>query len=168
MLLILAAICLATAVYVVANLATAPARERASLVRRAANYGHLRNVVAGPERLRFRERVLGPSAVWLARLMLRVNPRQSLDELGRKLMAAGMRNTTPQALLAAKGFCAAGGLVGGLLFGSAVSASAALTRWRPAYAPRWRAAAPGGRWTRGGPRSGRRRCGRGAPRGRRG
>jgi hypothetical protein len=81
MLLILAAACLGTAVYVVANLATTPARERAALVRRAANYGNLRSVIAGPERLRFNDRVLGPSVAWLARLMLRVNPKQSLDEL---------------------------------------------------------------------------------------
>jgi tight adherence protein C len=121
MLLILAAVCLASAVYVVANIASAPARERANLIRRAANYGNLRSVVVGPERLRFRERVVGPSASWLASLMLRVNPKQSLEQISRKLMSAGMRNATPQSFLAAKGAAGAIGLVGGLALGSAMS-----------------------------------------------
>ena len=120
MLLILALICLATAVFFVTELVTAPARERRHLVTRAAEYGRLR-VNHGRELPRFYERVLAPLVAKLAQLMLRVNPRTSLEGVSAKLMAAGMRSTSPTGFLAAKGAFAGVGLLFGVMIGSSSS-----------------------------------------------
>ena len=118
MLLFLALIALATAAYFVGEVVTAPARERRNLVTRAAQYGRLR-VVHGRELPRFRERAIAPVVTKLSRLMLRVNPRTSIDSVSAKLMCAGMRSTSPSAFLAAK----AGGAIAGLVFGLLIASS---------------------------------------------
>jgi tight adherence protein C len=120
MILILALICLATAVFFLTELMTAPARERRNLVTRAAEYGKLR-VNHGRELPRFYERVLAPLVAKLAKLMLRVNPRTSLEGVSAKLMAAGMRTTSPTGFLAAKGAFAGVGLLFGVMIGSSSS-----------------------------------------------
>jgi tight adherence protein C len=117
MLLALAVVCLASAVFVLSELVTAPARTRRNLVTRAAEYGKLR-VVHGRELPRFHERVLAPFVSKLARLMLRVNPRTSLEGVAAKLMAAGMRDRSPSGFLAAKAAFGSVGLLFGLLIGS--------------------------------------------------
>jgi tight adherence protein C len=120
MLLLLAAVCLSISVLAVANLATQPARARRARIRTAATYGRVRTSTS-PERVRFADRVLTPLVAWLSRLMLRLTPKQNLESISSLLMSAGMRNTSPQAFLAAKGGCAIGGLVLGFLVGSASS-----------------------------------------------
>ena len=118
MLLLLAAICLTLSVLAVANLATLPARNRRARIRTAATYGNVKVRKSGPERLRFADRVVTPLIAWLSRTMLRLTPKQNLESIAALLMSAGMRTTTPQMFLAAKGGCAILGLVLGLLVGS--------------------------------------------------
>jgi tight adherence protein C len=123
MLLILASICLTLAAVCVGNVATLPARNRRARIRSAATYGNVR-VSAGPERARFQERVLSPFVTWLARAMLRLNAKQSLESLSALLMSAGMRNTSAQTFLAAKGISAGVGIVLGIVFGAFSSVTA--------------------------------------------
>ncbi len=120
MLLIAAAVCLSASVFAVANLATLPARNRRARIRSAATYGNVK-VSGGPERLRFSERVITPLVASLSRTMLRLTPKQNLESIAALLMSAGMRDTSPQSFLASKAACAIGGLVLGLLLGSASS-----------------------------------------------
>ena len=123
MLLILASICLTLAAVCVGNVATLPARNRRARIRSAATYGNVR-VSSGPERARFQDRVLSPFVTWLARAMLRLNAKQSLESLSMLLMSAGMRNTSAQTFLAAKGISAGGGIVLGIVLGAFSSVTA--------------------------------------------
>jgi tight adherence protein C len=118
MLLFIALIFLMGAAYYVGELVTAPARERQSLLTRATQYGRMR-VIHGRELPRFRDRALAPAIAKLAQLMLRVNPRTTVEGVSAKLMQAGMRTTSPTAYLAAKAFFAVVGLVFGITIASA-------------------------------------------------
>jgi tight adherence protein C len=117
MFLFLALACLATALYCLSELATAPARERRNLVTRATEYGRLR-VSHGRDLPKFRERMIAPFVMRAAKVMLRVNPRGTLESVSAKLMSAGMRTTSPAAFLAAKAALAFGGIVLGLVLAS--------------------------------------------------
>jgi tight adherence protein C len=125
MLLILAALCLTLSALCVGNLATLPARNRRARIRAAATYGNVR-VSSGQERARFQERVLSPVVTWLARAMLRLNAKQNLEALSMLLMSAGMRNTSAQTFLAAKGISAAGGILLGIVIGAFSSFTAVI------------------------------------------
>src|ERR671937_90493 len=119
MLLFVALICFASAAYYVGEFVTAPSRERRNLLTRATQYGRMR-VIHGRELPRFRDRVIGPAVTKLAALMLKINPRTSIDSVQAKLMAAGMRSTSPSAFLAAKAFFGLLGLVFGVAFASSM------------------------------------------------
>jgi tight adherence protein C len=123
MLLILAVITIAFAVYYMAEVATAPMRTRRNLVHRAANYGA--RTVSGKEIPRFKERVTGPLLKQLGSLMLKINPRSSTDAVAKRLMAAGMRNTSATSFLAVQGLCTVGGFFVGMLLLGAASPSRA-------------------------------------------
>jgi tight adherence protein C len=123
LLLILAALCLSLSALCVGNVATLPARNRRARIRSAANYGHVR-VSAIPDRARFQERVIGPIVAWFAGAMLRLNAKQNMESLSMLLMSAGMRNTSPQTFLAAKGISAGAGIALGVLFGAFQSVTA--------------------------------------------
>jgi tight adherence protein C len=124
MLLIVAVATVGFAAYYLAELATAPMRTRRNLVHRAANYG--REKIAGHELPKFRERVMLPLTAHVAKVMFKVNPKASSEAVAKKLMAAGMRNSSPNGFIASQGIFALGaGLFGLLLFGAA----------RPAMAP---------------------------------
>ncbi len=125
MLLIAAAVCLTLSALAVGNLAMQPARNRRARIRSAATYGRVK-AAQGPERVRFRERVVGPLVTSLARAMLRLNPKQDLESLARLLMSAGLRNVSPQAFLAIKGVAAATGIAVGIAVGGSSSATAGL------------------------------------------
>jgi tight adherence protein C len=118
MLLIFAIAAIGGAVFFFAELATSPMRTRRNLVHRAANYGRLRTVT-GKEMPRFRERALDPFVGKVARLVLRVNPRLTAESVSAKLMAAGMRRTSPTTIIGAKGILLVGGGICGLVAGSA-------------------------------------------------
>jgi tight adherence protein C len=117
LILILAIAAIGGAVFFFAELATTPVRTRRNLVHRAANYGRLRTVT-GKEMPRFRERALDPFIAKAARLVLRVNPRVSVEAVSNKLMAAGMRRTSPMTIIGAKGILGLGGLFLGAVLGS--------------------------------------------------
>ena len=123
MLLILAALCLSLSALCVGNIATLPARNRRARIRTAATYGNVR-VSSGPERARFQERVVAPFVTTLARAMLRLNAKQNLESLSTLLMSAGMRNTSAQTFLAAKGISAGGGILLGIAIGAFSSVTA--------------------------------------------
>jgi tight adherence protein C len=124
MLLMLAVATVGFAAYYVAEAATAPMRTRRNLVHRAANYG--REKIAGKELPKFRERVMAPLTTQVARVMFKVNPKASSESVAKKLMAAGMRNTSPNGFIASQGiFALVCGFFGLVLFGAA----------RPAMAP---------------------------------
>jgi tight adherence protein C len=120
LILILAIAAIGGAVFFFAELATTPMRTRRNLVHRAANYGRLRTVT-GREMPRFRERALDPFVAKAARLVLRINPRVSVQAVSNKLMAAGMRRTSPTTIIGAKGILGLGGLVLGAALGSATT-----------------------------------------------
>ena len=114
LLLLLAAACLGSALYFLSEFVTAPVRERRNLVTRAAEYGRMR-VSHGRELPKFRERVVGPFITRASRLMLRVNPRASLEGVNAKLMAAGMRDRSAAGFLASQFALGLGGVVVGLV-----------------------------------------------------
>lgn len=113
MILLVACTVLAFAAYLVGEIVTAPARERHTLVRRAANYGRPKREAA-EELLRFRDRVVEPAMRRLAGLALRVNPRATVDSIAHRLLVAGLaRSISPTAFLAFKAaFAIAGGALG--------------------------------------------------------
>ena len=123
MLLILAVAMVGFAAYYLAEVATAPMRTRRNLVHRAANYG--REKVAGKDMPKFRERVMVPLTTQVAKVMFKVNPKASTDGVAKKLMAAGLRNASPNGFIASQGiFAVAMGFFGLLVFG-AIKPSAA-------------------------------------------
>jgi tight adherence protein C len=126
MTLVLAAAMLAVAAYFAADVVTQPAQERRRAVRRAADYGRLRSAVVGLERLRFHERVIAPAAASLARIVLRLSPRLTIEGIAQRLLQAGLgHKLTPTSFLAAKGVGAlVGGFAGLLVGGSAGGATA--------------------------------------------
>jgi tight adherence protein C len=117
LILILAMASVAGAVFYFAELATAPIRNRRNLVHRASTYGRLRRAT-GKELPGFRARVFDPFISKFAGLVLRVNPRMTTDVISMKLMAAGMRRTSPTTIIGAKGILCVGGLVFGAIVGS--------------------------------------------------
>jgi tight adherence protein C len=121
MLLALSVVCLFGAVFLATEVVSVGARQRALALRRASTYARPR-IRTGPERLKFRERVIFPAATRLSRLALRVNPRVTIESIQLKLMTAGMsQKISPTTFLALKAALAIGFGVLGLLLGSAVS-----------------------------------------------
>jgi len=69
-----------------------------------------------------RERAVGPAATALARIVLRVSPKATLDGINAKLLQAGLgRRLSPTAYLAAKGVLSIGGLCRGLTLAGAMA-----------------------------------------------
>ena len=115
LILIIASACLAGATFVIGHVASAPERDRRALVRRAAAYGAVRVPDGREERRSFHERVFAPAASKLARLMLRVNRRDSVELVQQRLLAAGLGHISPNSFLAVKGFLAGAGAFFGLV-----------------------------------------------------
>lgn len=118
LLLVVALLCLAGSVYFIAELVSLPARERTLSFRRAAAYGRRsgkKESVQGS----LRTRAVGPAMEHVARTVLRINKKLTVENVQLRLLSAGLgRRVSPMAFLAAKGFGAIGGLVLGiLLFG---------------------------------------------------
>ncbi len=120
MLLVLAAFCLAGAAFLFGEFVTAPARQRFLSVRRAATYGR-REVQSELHQEGLHDRIVVPLREWLAKWVLRVNPRMSIDAVGMKLLAAGLgRTISPKGFLALKGVFLLGGLFFGTIIGGAL------------------------------------------------
>ena len=126
MLLIAACLLLFGAVYLTGEAVTSPGRERHRAIRRAATYGRTRTQGPALDRLRFHERVIAPAIVSLSGVVLKLNPRLTVDAVSAKLLAAGMAGKiSPTAFLAAKGACALGFAFFGLVLGAAAGNPAA-------------------------------------------
>jgi tight adherence protein C len=98
-------------------------RTRRNLVHRAASYG--REKAGGKEMPKFRERVMLPLTTQVARVMFKVNPKASSETVAKKLMAAGLRNASPNGFIASQGiFALVAGFFGLVLFGAAKPSAA--------------------------------------------
>jgi tight adherence protein C len=117
LILIFAMASIAGAVFYFAELATAPIRNRRNLVHRASTYGLVRRAT-GKELPGFRSRVLDPFVSKFAAVVMRINPRMTTSAISTKLMAAGMRKTSPTTIIGAKGILCVGGLIFGGVLGS--------------------------------------------------
>ena len=124
--LILAAGLLALSVYIVSEVVTQPERQRRSLVKRAAHYGAVRSAPTARDRQSVHDRLLVPVSGRIAGLMLRMNPRESLDKVQQRLLAAGMHDVSPSGFLAAKAILAGAGLAFGLLVAGMAGAQTGL------------------------------------------
>ncbi len=117
-LLLIAGGSVAFAFFLLMDVATQPARERTGSIRRAATYGKTR--IPRPGVLddgTFRDRALVPMTTGLARVVLRVTPRASVESVNRKLLNAGLaRKVSPTGFLATKGIVAVGAFLGGQVF----------------------------------------------------
>src|ERR1043166_7506122 len=81
-------LCLAASAYFLGDAVTAPARERRTSVRRAAQYGDFRAALGQAQRP-FRERVLVPLGERLARWTLKLHPKTTIEGVSSRLLAAG-------------------------------------------------------------------------------
>jgi tight adherence protein C len=118
LLILFAVLFLAAAAYLLGEAATAPARDRQVSVKRAANYGKFRAALGAREQP-FRDRVVGPAVERLAKFVLRVHPKTTVDSVRGRLHAAGLgRTVSPTGFLAAKAAVGIGGLLVGLIFGT--------------------------------------------------
>jgi tight adherence protein C len=126
LLLFLAFLCLAGAVYLIGEVATLPSREREKSMNRASTYGFVR--IASPmDAKRFRERAMEPMRESMAQWVLKVNPRTSMEGISLKLLGAGLgRRVTPTGFLAAKGIAALGGALLGVMFSSMAGSATGL------------------------------------------
>ena len=117
MLLVLSLACLAAAVYFVGEVATLPARQRVTSVRRAARYGRVRLAAdAGP---RFHERVVVPLLRASRRSCSVSTRRRRIEGVAARLLAAGLaQRVSPSTFLAAKGLVAGAAALLGLAVGS--------------------------------------------------
>ena len=126
MILFIAFLCLAGAVFLIGEVATLPSRERERSIRRASHYGFVR--IASPlDAKKFRERAMEPMRESMARWVLKVNPRTSLESISLKLLGAGLgRRVTPTSFLAAKGLLAVFGALVGVMFSSMAGSATGL------------------------------------------
>jgi tight adherence protein C len=116
-LLLLAFGCLVGAVFLVGDVATAPARQRRASVARAASYSRV--LLRTGDARSFGERVLHPLSDRLAGAVLRFSPKTTLDAVNRKLLTAGL-SASPNTFLAIKGGGAVAGLVVGIALGAGI------------------------------------------------
>ena len=114
MLLLLVFGSLAIATFLAVELLTAEGRARQTSVRRAATYGRVERRTT-PSREDLRERV-GPWKEGLARWVLRLTPKLSVEAVSAKLLAAGLvRRLSPTGFLALKGALGIGSLLLGIM-----------------------------------------------------
>lgn len=124
--LIIAGGTIALAVFLLADVATLPARERTSSIRRAVGYGKRRALTSRSvlDDETFTDRALLPMKTGLARAVLRISPRSSVETVTNKLMRAGLsRKVSPTSYLASKALLALGGFLGGQVVAGVVGAN---------------------------------------------
>ena len=110
MLLMLSALSIGFAVFLVGEVATLPQRRRELSLKRATAYGARSKRVSETELSAFKERFLIPAGEQLASFALRLNPKASVDAIGARLIAAGLtsRISTTQFLAIKTGAAGAG------------------------------------------------------------
>jgi tight adherence protein C len=105
-LLVLALICLGGAAYMIGQLVTAPQQERERFVKRVSTYGVQPEQVIKPTEESLKTRVATPIVERFARIVLRLNPKTTIDGVAYKLVSAGVsRRISPTTFLALKGIC---------------------------------------------------------------
>jgi len=121
MLLALAFIPLAVAVYLVGEVASAPQRRHHVALRRAATYG-VRSRQPADTVPHFGERVVAPAVERLAALALRLSPKATADATASRLIAAGLaQRITASQFLAVKAGLGVAGVLCGIAFGAAIT-----------------------------------------------
>src|SRR5436190_20339120 len=91
LLLLLGIASFALAAFLLGEVATLPSRQREGSIRRAANYGEARRrPVGGLQQESFRDRALMPAQTALARVVLRLNPKTTVESISMKLLGAGL------------------------------------------------------------------------------
>ena len=121
MLLVVALLALAAAAFLVSEIVTLPAQERDGSIRRAATYGRMPEAGSAASSESLRDRALLPVKEKLARLVLRINPKWTIEQVSMRLLSAGLgRRVSPTGFLAAKGMFLIGGVVFGIIVGGAV------------------------------------------------
>jgi tight adherence protein C len=117
MILFLALVCIGGAVFMVSEAATYPSRLKERSIKRASEYGRVHIPRNELELLRFRERVVAPTASRLASIPLKLNPRTNVAAIGKKLVASGLsQRLTVANFLAIKGGTTVAGGLSALLF----------------------------------------------------
>jgi len=121
LLLLLAGASVGLAVYLLMDLVTQPARERIGSIRRAATYGKARVPIGSMlDDGTFKERALTPMKTGLARFVLRITPRASIETVSTKLLNAGLnRRVSPTTYLASKAIIGFLGFLVGQVFAQA-------------------------------------------------
>jgi tight adherence protein C len=125
--LLIAGGAVALAFFLLMDVATLPARQRAGSIRRAAGYGKTRTVSSSTvlDDGTFKDRALIPMKTGLARAVLRITPRASVETVTNKLLRAGLnRKVSPTGYLASKAILGFVGFVGGQVFASVAGALA--------------------------------------------
>jgi len=118
--LLLAALMLGLACFLVAEVATQPQRRRHLALKRAAVYGRAHRTKAVDDVGKFSERVLAPAVKRLAAVALRVNPKASVESIGHRLIAAGLSSrVSATQFLALKAGFALGGVLLAVVLGVA-------------------------------------------------
>jgi len=113
------------AAFLVGELATQPARDRARSLRHAASYGRSRGRSVLPGEENFRRRAVEPLLTTLARGVLRASPKATAESIGLKLLAAGLgRTVTPTAYLATKAILTGLGIPAGASLGAVAGKAA--------------------------------------------
>ena len=119
-LLLLAITSLGAAAYYAIEAVTVGSRERRQAVLRASTYGRTHRQRLLPDRDQLRDRAVVPMRDSIARVVLRLTPKLTIDGVSGKLLAAGLtRRISPTGFLALKGGSAiAGTAVAMLLLGN--------------------------------------------------
>ena len=105
-LLVLAIISLGGAAYMIGQLVTMPQQERERFVKRVSTYGLQPERVIKPTEEGLKTRVAAPIVERFARLVLRLNPKTTIDGVAYRLVSAGVsRRISPTTFLALKGIC---------------------------------------------------------------
>jgi tight adherence protein C len=121
-LLVLAIICLGAAAFIVGELITQPAQERSRFFKRVATYGQHQEQIIRVTEESLKTRVAMPIVERLARLVLRINPKTTIDGVAYKLVSAGLsRRISPTTFLALKAILPVGFGLLGIAFASSLS-----------------------------------------------
>jgi tight adherence protein C len=121
-LLVLALICLAAAAFIVGELITQPAQDRSRFFKRVATYGQQQEQIIKVTEESLKARLGTPFVERLARLVLRVNPKTTIDGVAYKLVSAGLsRRISPTTFLALKAILPIGFGLLGIAFASSLS-----------------------------------------------
>jgi tight adherence protein C len=126
LLLVLAIAALAGAAFLIGEILTQPVRERVGSMQRASLYGRTQ-MVKGPVDESLRIRALVPLKEKIARAVLRVNRKYTIEQISFRLLGAGLgRSVSPTGFLAAKGVLGVTGLVIGIVMGASSSGLSAI------------------------------------------